>query len=78
MSEASYTAMPSWTALAERSGDSAFERTIHGEGSVPVVRAKAAWRFASRRSPKPSAPRSQAAGRNFARSAWVSWLTRFE
>ena len=41
-----------WTAVAERSGDTAFERAIVIEQTQCSVRAKAAWRFASRRSPK--------------------------
>jgi hypothetical protein len=41
-----------WSAVAERSGDTAFERTKRGGVSTRLVDAKAAWRSASRRSPK--------------------------
>jgi hypothetical protein len=42
----------SWIAAAERSGDTAFARTRRIKCSTRIERAKAAWRFASRRSPK--------------------------
>ena len=41
----------SWTAPAERSGDGVFGRTMPVGKRTRPVRAKAAWRFASRRSP---------------------------
>lgn len=78
MSENSHTAMSSWTALAERSGDSAFERTIPVEGSVRVMRAKAAWRFASRPGPKPGASRSRVFSKHFTCSPGDSWLRSFK
>jgi hypothetical protein len=43
-----------WTAVAKQSGDTAFERKIAVGYSGISLRAKAAWRFASRRSPKGS------------------------
>ena len=42
----------SWTAPAERSGDGAFAQTVALVNSNRVARAKAAWRYASRRSPR--------------------------
>jgi hypothetical protein len=42
----------SWSAVAERSGDTAFGRMERAEFSMRPVRVKAAWRCASRRSPR--------------------------
>jgi hypothetical protein len=38
--------------VAERSGDTAFARTRRDHVTEDLARTKAAWRFASRRSPK--------------------------
>src|SRR5487761_2413274 len=46
----------SWTAVAERSGDTAFARTQRTEHSPRPARTKAAWRCASRRTPRCAAP----------------------
>jgi hypothetical protein len=52
MSAANNGAAASWSAVAERSGDTAFGRTGRVEFNICFARVKAAWRFASRRSPK--------------------------
>ena len=78
MSEDLRTPMPAWTALAQRSGDSAFGRKKPVECSDRVVGAKAAWRFASRCSPKPSASRRRVYSKYFAGSPYDSSLPSFE